>query len=95
MGGVDGRRAGLAPAGRQLGEEDVADLGIEMGRRLVEEVERSLTGQRPGQSDPLLLAAGELSRPPVRERADAQPIQEDPRLVAARCARRAPRRRSG
>ena len=37
-----------------------AHLGVERRQRLVEQQHRRLDGQRPGQRDPLLLAAGEL-----------------------------------
>ena len=40
-------------------------LGVERGQRLVEQQHRGGQGQRPGERDPLLLAAGELVRVPL------------------------------
>ena len=40
----------------------LADLGVQRGQRLVEQQHPRLDRQRPGQRDPLLLAAGELVR---------------------------------
>ena len=44
-----------------------AELGVEVGERLIEEQALRADGQRPGQGDALLLAAGELIGPPVGE----------------------------
>ena len=38
------------------------DLGVQRGQRLVEQQHPRLDGERPGQRDPLLLAAGQLVR---------------------------------
>ena len=49
-------------------------LGVERGQRLVEQQEPGRGGQRAGQRDPLLLAAGELGRDTCR-RASASPTR--------------------
>ena len=66
VGGVQGGRAGGAPAGHQLLEEHPSYVGVQMGGRLVEQVQRGLPGQRPGEAHPLLFTAGQLRRAPVR-----------------------------
>src|SRR5207253_31676 len=49
-----------------------AQLGIEVGERLVEEEHRRLADDRPAEGDALLLAARELPRPMLEQRLDAQ-----------------------
>jgi hypothetical protein len=48
-------------------EEQRRRLGIELGRRLVEQEERRLERERRGKTDALQLAAGELDRLPAPE----------------------------
>ena len=62
MGDVDG---GDADAPLQVADEDphlLAQLGVEIGERLVEQQDLRLDHQRAGQRDALLLAAGKLAR---------------------------------
>ena len=65
-----------------------------MRGRFVEQVERRLAGERPGQADPLLLPAGQLGRAPLGEVADVQPVEQVQRLGPGLAAS-TPRRRSG
>ena len=92
--GVDGRRPRLPPPSRELGQEDVAYLGVQMSGRLVEEVERGLASHRTGQADALLLTSGELRwLPPA-----SWPTPSRSRSCCASeraRSRRTPRRRSG
>ncbi len=67
-----------------------ARVGVERRERLVEEQHGRVAGERPGEADPLALAAGEAARPGVGEVGDAEALEQ---LVGARLARR--RRRSG
>ena len=59
----------VVPASRrmraQVGGEPFAQAGVEGGERLVEQQQPGLDGQRPGQRDPLPLAAGEGGGQPV------------------------------
>jgi hypothetical protein len=56
----------------QLDLEGLAQLGVEGAQGLVQQQHRRVEDQRPGQRDPLLLAAGQLGRPPP-----LQPLQLD------------------
>ena len=72
--------------------EDLVDhLGVEGRRRLVEEHDLRVHGQRPGDGHPLLLAAGQLGRVLVGLGADADPVEQLPgallRLGLAPCPR--------
>ncbi len=58
---------------RQLRLHLLAQLEVERAERLVEEQDGGLLGQRPGERDPLLLAAGQLGGQPIDE--PAQPDQ--------------------
>ncbi|MPM60397.1 hypothetical protein SDC9_107248 [bioreactor metagenome] len=60
MGDEDHRRADPALQLAKLGLHLVAQLGVQIAQRLVEQQHAGLVGQCPGQGDPLLLAAGEL-----------------------------------
>jgi hypothetical protein len=66
--------------------ELAADLGVQCGQWLVEQQHPGLDRQRPGQRDPLLLAAGDLVR--VAARGLGQPDQlqqlQGPRPAAGR-----------
>ena len=53
-------RLELALQPLELGAHAVAQLGVEVGQRLVEQQELRLHHQRARQREPLLLAAGEL-----------------------------------
>ena len=66
---------GLADAVVQLldlGAHLDAELGVEVGERLVEEEERRVADQRPAHGDALALAAGELAGLALQERLDLQ-----------------------
>ena len=67
--------------GEQLLEEHRADVGVQVGGRLVEEVERRVPGQGASEADPLLLAARELGGAPVGQVGDVQPVQDLDRLA--------------
>ena len=64
--------------------EDLLDVGadagpqvrVERGERLVKQHDGRLDGQRAGQRDPLLLAAGQLVRVPLAEPAQADGLQQ-------------------
>jgi hypothetical protein len=56
----------------QLDLEGLAQLGVQRPQRLVQQQHRGVEDQRPGQGDPLLLAAGQLGRA-----APLQPLELD------------------
>ena len=60
VGDVDGGDAELALEPLQLVAQRLAQLGVEVGQRLVEQQQRRLDDDRPGQREALLLATGEL-----------------------------------
>ena len=60
VGDVDGGEVELALQPLELGAHAVAQLGVEIGERLVEQQELRLHHQRARERQPLLLAAGEL-----------------------------------
>ena len=63
--------------------EDLPDqLGVERRGRLVEEHQRRLHGQRPGDRHPLLLAAGEGAGVLVRPLREPDPLEQRQRLLA-------------
>ena len=62
MGDEDGGQGEAPLQGAQLDSQPVAQLGVEIGERLVEQQHPGLGHQRAGQGDALLLAAGELAR---------------------------------
>jgi hypothetical protein len=59
---------------------------VEVRRRLVEQVDRRPAGQRPGQPDALLLAAGQLGRPTIGQVADVHLLEVATGLAARFCA---------
>jgi hypothetical protein len=65
----------------QPGAGFLAHLGVEVGQRLVEQDDRRVVDQRPGDRHPLLLAAGQLVRIAVGEVGQAEVLQR--RLDAA------------
>ena len=72
VGHVDrrGRLAALAQGAVQLGEPHAhrgAELGVEVGERLVEEEHVGLLHDRPAHRDPLRLSAGQLLRISVQQ----------------------------
>ncbi len=66
MGDHDGGDAGGLEHAAQLYAHLGAQLGVEVGQRLVEQQQLRLGGQRAGNRDALLLAAGELVRVALR-----------------------------
>ncbi|MNE73468.1 hypothetical protein D3C80_1694810 [compost metagenome] len=66
MRNVDEGRAQLLMQLNQLDAHLLAELGIEVRQRLIHEEDRRLLNHRPGQRDPLTLAAGEKLRPFVQ-----------------------------
>ncbi len=60
VGDVDRGDAELALQPLELVAQRLAQLGVEVGQRLVEQQQRRLDDERPGQREALLLAAGEL-----------------------------------
>ena len=52
-----------------------AELGVEIGERLVEQEDVDVAHQRPADSDALALAAGELRRAAARERLDLEKVR--------------------
>ena len=71
--------------------EDLADqLGVQRRGRLVEEHQLGPHGQRPGDRDALLLAAGQLRGVRVRLVRQPDPVQQLPGLLARLGLRDAP-----
>ncbi len=86
VGDIDEGDAGAPLQGLQFGAHALAQLGIEVGERLVEEQDRRLDHQRTGKRDTLLLPAAELRRVAVLEALQADRRQN---LVDARLLSRA------
>src|SRR6185437_889216 len=84
MGRIDRCSPRLAPPCRDLTQEDIPEMRVEMSCRLVEEIEHRLPRERPTEPDPLLLATRKLSRLAIREPADPEPIQNQLRLGPSR-----------
>ncbi len=70
---------GRPQLGEQLGQlaaHDPAGVRVESRERLVEQEHVRIAGERPRQSHPLPLAAGEVARARVRELGDPEPLQK-------------------
>ena len=67
VGDVDEGDAGAALQLLELGAHALAQLGVEIAERLVEQQDAGLDHQAAGERDALLLAAGQLARQPVLE----------------------------
>ena len=80
----DHRQPEVAQQLAQLEPHRRLRVRVERRQRLVEEQHVRLARERAGERDALLLAAGELGRPRVRERGDVEPLEQ---LVHARAAR--------
>ena len=74
VGDHQGGGPGRAKDPAQLGRQPLAQAGVEGGQRLVQQQQPGLHGQRPGQRDPLPLAAGQGPGQPV-----AVPLEADQR----------------
>jgi len=72
MGDVDGGGAQAALELLQLVAGEVAELGVEVGERLVEEEHIRVAHHRPGQGHPLPLTAGELPGLALQQPVDAE-----------------------
>ena len=83
MGDVDEGHRQLGLPLLELGPHPDAQERIERRQRLVEQQHLGLGDQRPGQRHALLLPAGELAGPAVRERAERHPVEQ---LAGARVA---------
>ena len=101
VGDVDGREAELALQPLELEPHRLAQLGVEVRQRLVEQQELRLHHQRARERQPLLLAARELGRLAVGQLSSCTAVST--RMTFSRislsrgcgCAPRAGRRRSG
>ena len=87
VGDDDQRRAG---PGEVLDDgEHLADqFRVERRRRFVEQDDAGLERERPGDRDPLLLAAGELARVGVRLVGEPDPVEQRPSVLPAPRPRR-------
>jgi hypothetical protein len=65
VGDVDRGDAELALEPLELVAQRLAQLGVQVGQRLVEQQQRRLDDQRAGQREALLLATGELGGLPA------------------------------
>ena len=72
--GVEHGHAELAVQPLELGAGVVAQLGVEVGQRLVEQEQLGPADQRPADGDPLLLAARGRGGLSVQRVADAQEL---------------------
>ena len=72
MGHVDRGHAEAFVEPGQLGPHGHAQLGVEVGQRLVHEERRRLAHHRPAHGDPLALPAGECRRLALHELLEAQ-----------------------
>ena len=69
-----------------------AELGVEVGQRLVEQEQADLLDQRPADRDALALAAGELRRLAVEEMVDLEELRRPGDALLDLGARQPPRR---
>jgi hypothetical protein len=86
---VHGGRARLADQRGDLHPHSLAQVGVQVGQRLVAQDQPGVGDQRPGQRDPLLLASGQLVRVAPRELAQPHPLQHRRRARPARGPRQA------
>ena len=76
MGGRDDRHTLLNDEIVQQAEDRHRSRGIELTGRLIREDQRWRVGQRAGDGDALLLAAGEFVRPVARPAGEADGFQQ-------------------
>ena len=94
--GDEQRRGALGPQDvAQVGGEPLAQAAVERRQRLVEQQQPGPDGQRPGQRDPLALAAGQRGRLAVRRSPGARRGRAARRPARARAGRGVRRSRSG
>ena len=79
---VDGREIEVALQPLELGAHAVAQLGVEVGERLVEQQELRLHHQGAREREPLLLAAGELGGVAIDQLLERDRVQHAHDLVA-------------
>ena len=78
MGDVDRGDAELTLERLDLVAHALADAGVEIGERLVEQQDPRAHGERPAERDPLALAARELGHRPLAELVQAEQRQDFP-----------------
>lgn len=86
VGDEEDRGAGPLEYGADLGAHAGAQAGVERRERLVEQHDAWFGGERPGEGDALLLAAGELMGIAVGEVLDADDGEQRRRVGVARLA---------
>ena len=84
MGDDDDRRLGPFPESEELDVEALPGQGVERAERLVEEEDRRVEGERPGQRDPLAHPAREMVGSGAGEPVETDQLEQ---LVAACLAR--------
>jgi hypothetical protein len=72
---VDSRRRRLADQRGDLHPHPLAQVGVQVGQRLVAQDQAGVGDQRPGQRDPLLLTAGQLVRVAAGQGAQPDPAE--------------------
>ncbi len=72
VGHIDGGDAQFAGELGDLGAQMIAELGVEVGQRLVHQERGGVAGDGPAHGDPLALTAGELGGEAVEEVLDAE-----------------------
>ena len=71
MADIDDGQAELVAQPLDEGQDLRLARGIQRRQRLIQQQEPRIAQQRPADGDPLLLAAGEIGRPPAEEMGDA------------------------
>ena len=79
VGHVDGRDAEGLLQRLQLEAHLLAQLGVEIAERLVQQQHLRLRDQRARQRDALLLPAAQIGRQPIRQTSQTQPIENQRR----------------
>ncbi len=78
VGHVDHRRRDRRMEALDLAAHLVAELGVEIGQRLVEQEDAGAAHDRPADRDALALAAGDLPRVALEQRRDAEHRRRGP-----------------
>ena len=87
VGDEQGRGASGFQDAAHLVRQALAQVHIEVGKRLVQQQQARLRGQRPRQRHPLLLAAGQFVRVALRQAIQANQLQHARHLRRAGVAR--------